>query len=330
MIYIIAGIKNLKKGWIFMKKIVSAMLLIIMIFTISSCSTEKETSSEKLQTLNIGILQDTDSIPILIAKEQGYFKDENLNVNIEQFKSAQERDSVLQSGKIDGVISDIMAAVFANDGGFDVKITSLTNGTYDLLVNKDESINRLQDLKGKSIAISKNTLIEYVTDMILKNAGLTDKDVNKVSIPQMPTRLEMLQNGKVDAATLPNALATVAMMNGSKMLSNSNDLGINPGVLLFTSSAIDSKKSEIKAFYIAYNKAVDYLNKEPKSAYIDKVIKDGGFPKEIKDTLKLPIYQKASLPNKKDFDDVIKWLTDKGLIKNKYSYGDLVTDEFIK
>lgn len=313
-----------------MKKIVSVMLLIIMIFTISSCSTEKKTSSAKLQTLNIGILQDTDSIPVLIAKEQGYFKDENLNVNIEQFKSAQERDSALQSGKIDGAISDIMAAAFANDGGFNVKITSLTNGTYDLLVNKDESINNLQDLKGKSIAISKNTLIEYVTDMILKKAGLTDKDVNKVSIPQMPTRLEMLQNGKVDAATLPNALATVAMMNGSKMLDNSNNLGINPGVLLFTSSAIDSKKSEIKAFYIAYNKAVDYLNKEPKSAYIDKVIEDGGFPKEIKNTLKLPVYQKAALPDKKDFDDVIKWLTDKGLIKNNYNYSDLVTDEFIK
>ncbi|WP_434577319.1 ABC transporter substrate-binding protein [Thermoanaerobacterium thermosaccharolyticum] len=118
-----------------MKKIVSVMLLIIMIFTISSCSSKKEASSTKLQTLNIGILQDTDSIPVLIAKEQGYFKDENLDVNIEQFKSAQERDSALQSGKIDGAISDIMAAAFANDGEFNVKITSLTNGTYDLLVN---------------------------------------------------------------------------------------------------------------------------------------------------------------------------------------------------
>lgn len=315
-----------------MKKIAVLSLLALLTLSLISCSVTNNNNlkTHELKPLNVGILQDTDSIPILIAEEKGYFKEEGLSVNIEKFKSAPERDSALQSKKIDGAISDILAAAFANDGGFRVKITSMTNGTYDLLVNKDTKINNIRELKGKSIAISKNTLIEYVTDMIIDKAGINEQDVHKVAIPQMPARLEMLQNGKVDAATLPNALATVAQNNGAKIIGSSDKLGINPGVMIFSESAISSKKNEIEAFYKAYNKAVDYLNKEPKSSYIDQIIKDGGFPEQIKDTIVLPKYVKATKPAVRDFDSVINWLVDKNLIKNKYKYNDLVDLEFVR
>jgi NitT/TauT family transport system substrate-binding protein len=304
---------------------VSAILLSFV-----ACSSDRNDTSGSLETISIGVLPDVDSIPLIIADKNGYFKEEGVEVDIQHFKSAPDRDSALQSGNIDGAVSDILAAAFANDGGFKVKITSLTNGTYKLLVNKDKGIKDIQALKGKSIAISTNTIIEYATDKMLEEGGLKPEDVHKVAIPQIPTRLEMLQNGKIDAATLPDPLASVAVKDGAALLNSTDKMGINPGVLLFTQDAIDKKSASIKAMYGAYDKAVEYLKKEPVSSYADVLINDVGFPEGIEDSISLPAYTQVTLPSQKDFDDVIKWLTDKKLIKNSYEFEQLVDGRFVK
>lgn len=309
-----------------MKRVFILLLSIIMAFSFSACSK----TSAKTRELNVGVLPDVDSIPLIIARHQGYFEAEGVNVNIQQFKSAKERDSAFQAGKLDGAVSDVLAAAFSRDGGFDVKITSMTNGSYKLLVNKNAAISSINDLKGKSIAISSNTIIEYATDMMLKEDGVQDMTIKKTPIAEIPVRLEMLQNGKVDAATLPDPLATVAEKNGAVLLNSTDKLNINPGVLIFTSSSIKSKTKGLEAFYRAYNKAVEYLKSQPVSSYIDTVITAAGFPGDVRDSIVLPSYTKASMPSEKDVDDVIVWLKDKSLIKNKYTFKDLTDSRFVR
>ena len=196
----------------------------------------------------------------------------------------------------------MLAASFAKSGGFDVKITSSTDGSYKLVAGKEEPAKDVQGLKGKDVSVSRNTIIEYVTDEILAKGGMQGEDINKVIIPQIPTRLEMLQNGKLAAATLPEPMASIAIHNGGHLI----------------------KKKEIQAMYRAYNRAVDYLNNTPREEYIDFVIDKAGFPAEAKDALVLPTYHKAALPNKQDVTDCMKWLNAKELVKETYGYDDLV------
>jgi NitT/TauT family transport system substrate-binding protein len=136
----------------------------------------------------------------------------------------------------------------------------------------------------------------------------------------------MLQNGKLAAATLPEPMASIAVHNGCRHITGSDELGINPGVIMFTSEAAEKKTEEIKALYRAYNKAVAYLNNTPREEYIDLVIEKGGFPPVAKEALKLPKYHEAALPKESDVVDCIKWLNDKGLVKDTYSYSDIVLD----
>jgi NitT/TauT family transport system substrate-binding protein len=304
----------------------SVLTLALMLMPgISSCP-----GAEASQSLSIGVLPDVDSIPVIIAQQNGYFRKEGLDVRIEKFKSAQDRDSALQTGNIDGAISDILAAAFASDGGFEVKITSMTNGSYKLLAGKHLGEAAISDLSGKSIAISKNTIIEYSTDKMLSENGMKPDEVNKTIIPQIPVRLEMLNNGKIDAATLPEPLASSAVKAGARILDSTDKLDINPGVLLFTGKSVQSKAPEIRAFYKAYNSSVEYLQREHLSSYVDILVKEAGFPASVKDVLTLPAYTKAALPAKKDFNAVIEWLKTKGLIKHTYQYEDLVDAGFVK
>jgi NitT/TauT family transport system substrate-binding protein len=273
-------------------------------------------------------MPDTDSLPIIIAQEKGFFAAEGLKVDIQQFKSAMDRDSALQSGNLDGAVSDMLAVAFAKSGGFDVKVTSSTDGSYKLIAGKGENISRVQDLTGRDVAVSKNTIIEYVTDQVLASAQLSGESINKVVIPQIPTRLEMLQNGKLAAATLPEPMASIAVHNGCKYITGSDALGINPGVMLFTAKTVADKKAELAAFYRAYNKAVAYLNETDRNEYMDLVVAKGGFPPVAKEALVLPQYHEAALPKEKDVTDCIAWLQQKQLIKTAYTYQDLIVDVF--
>lgn len=313
-----------------MKRVVAIILVGILAVVLGGCGKADAPQAAKLQELTIGTMPDVDSIPFIIAQEKGYFQEEGLTVNIKAFKSAMDRDSALQSGNLDGAISDMLAVVFAKSGGFDVKITSLTSGSYKLIAGANETASSVQELKGKEVAVSKNTIIEYVTDRILAESGMPDSAIHKVVIPQIPTRLEMLQNGKLPAATLPEPMASIMLKNGGKLLSSSDQLGIYPGILLFTGKAVAEKKAELQAMYRAYNKAIVYLETEPQEKYIDLLIEKGGFPASVKGALVLPAYKKAALPSDKDVEACMHWLKEKNLVKQTYGYEALVDGSFLK
>ena len=310
-----------------LKKLLAICLTVLALAMLAGCGTTKQADTKKeMQPLTIGLMPDTDSLPFIIAQEKGFFREEGIEVNIEQYKSAMDRDSALQSGNLDGAVSDMLAVAFAKSGGFDVKVTSFTDGSYKLIASKDSGIKDVKGAAGKDVAVSRNTIIEYVTDQILAKENMDGDSINKVIIPQIPTRLEMLQNGKLAAATLPEPMASIAVHNGCQFVTGSDELGINPGVILFTAKAAADKKAEIQAMYRAYNKAVAYLNNTDRAEYIDLVIEKGGFPPVAKEALKLPKYHEAALPKESDVVDCIKWLNSKKLVTETYSYQDIVLD----
>lgn len=311
-----------------MKKYLLLAISLICVFAVMVSGCGNKQSDKELQAVTVGVMPDIDSVPIIIAQEKGYFAEEGLKVNIQQFKSAMDRDAALQSGNLDGAISDLLAVAFAKSGGFDVKVTAYTDGDYKLIAGKNENVASPKDLAGKDVAVSKNTIIEYVTDQISASQSMKEDSINKVVIPQIPTRLEMLQNGKLAAATLPEPMGSIAVANGCKFITDSEQLGINPGVMMFTAKCVDNKRAELQAFYRAYNKAVKYLNEHPQDEYMDLIIEKSGFPAIAKTALKLPKYREAGLPQEKDVVDCMKWMNSKGLIKQEFSYKDLVVDLF--
>lgn len=313
-----------------MKKLL-VLIICLGLLAVTGCTSDTQQSADNSKnasdtTLKIGLMPDIDSIPFIIAEEKGFFKEEGVNVELQHFKSAMDRDSALQSGNLDGGVSDMLAAGFAKDGGFDVKMTSMTDGNYCLVAGTANNVQSIKDMKGQNISVSKNTIIEFVLDQMLMQNQMTEADINKTVIPQIPTRLEMLQNGKLDAAVLPEPMGSIAIKNGCHLINSSEKMQINPGVMVFTNDSLQNKSEEIKAMYRAYNKAVEYLNNTPQEEYMDLVIEKAGLPPATKDALTMPKYHEAALPSKDAWEKSIQWLNQKGLVKETYSYDDMVSD----
>ena len=307
-----------------MKRFFAATLIFTLLLIAGCGTTSEEKKAERLPKLTIGLMPDTDSIPFIIAAERGYFAEEGVEVELVPFKSAMERDAALQSGNLDGAVSDLLAVIFARSGGFSLHATSYTDGNYNLIAGGNAGISSAADLHGKEIAISRNTIIEYVTDEILAVNGMGEQDVSKVVIPQIPVRLEMLQSGNLAAAVLPEPMANVAVASGSRYVTGSGDLGINPGVIVFSDASIQEKSASVRAMYRAYNKAVEYLNHTPRAEYIDLVMEKSGFPAPARDALELKPYRPAGLPAEKDVEEAVHWVKSKDLAGD-YRYDDLVS-----
>ncbi|HEX9076816.1 MAG TPA: ABC transporter substrate-binding protein, partial [Anaerolineae bacterium] len=65
-------------------------------------------------SLRIGVLPITDVVPFYIALEQGYFKQQGLNVELVPTASAAERDQMMITQQIDGELNDLVSTVLFN------------------------------------------------------------------------------------------------------------------------------------------------------------------------------------------------------------------------
>ncbi|MDF2521037.1 MAG: metal transporter substrate-binding protein [Clostridia bacterium] len=312
------------------KKITAICLALVLALSLTACSSASQPTADNTQTqgktLTFGAMASVEMIPIIMAEENGYFEKQGVNVELQYFKSAKDRDAALQSGKLDGIIGDEVAVTLYQNAGLDVKITGLTDGNFVLIAGPDSGIKTIADIKGKSAAISEKTVIEYTLDKVLEKNGLNPTDVQKSMIPAMPTRLEMLRTGKVDTALLPEPFASLAVKSGGIVLGSANEVDMYTSITAFTQESIDNKSDEIKAFFRAYNEAVDYVNSTPIAEYEDIIIKTVGYPEDMKGQIILPEFRKNMLPSEQDIQSVIEWAKKNNLLNKELSPKDLVSN----
>ncbi len=300
------------------------LIVLLLSFLLLGCSGEK---SEKIK---VGILPIEDSLPLVVAKEEGFFEKHGLNVEIVSFNSALERDAALMAGEVDAVITDPLAVIMLRDKGYDVRIVSIClgkkpdEGVFAILAAPNSTINSIEDLNGKEIAISSNTIIEYVTDVMLAKYGI---NYTKVEIKQIPVRMRTLLDGKVDAATLPEPLASYVVSQGAKLVVSDamENESITQTVIAFRGEFVDGRKSELKEFMKAYEEAVKAINSD-KDKYRQKFIEIARVPKDIADSYPMPDYPQPEKFPEKFYIRYLDWAIKKGLVEKEIAYEDAVYD----
>ncbi len=299
----------------------SVLIVLGFMFILSTigCSDSSKKNSSGLGTsLKVGVMPDTGATPFIIAKEMGFF--ENIDVDITLFRNAQNRDAALATGELHGASTDVLAAIFYEDGGLSMQITSYTESDYRMVSSPKK---RAEELKGSKVVagISKDTVIDFTTSLI---GGTYNMDIVPVILPQIPVRLEMLRNGELDVATLPEPLATAAIVSGGESIASTIELDLYPGVMVFSKKFIQDNPEAIEAFYDGYDRAVEYINSTPQSEYYDIVAKALDFPDSVASVMTFPEFSPASLPQPKDFDPVMEWAIKQGLTTSRYSVTDLI------
>jgi NitT/TauT family transport system substrate-binding protein len=280
----------------------------------------------RAQSLTIGLMPAVDSIPLLIAKEKGYFAEEGVEVELRMFRNQLYRETALQSNRIDGSISDLVNAVYAWQNRTGLRVGSITDGHFALLSSPDSQITTIADwecAESIEVGLLENSIIYYVAERMLEAAGASTERIKLVTTMQVPTRMEMLLQGRIEAALLPEPIGRVAAQQGAHVLVESDVLDQTPGVLIFTAHALENKRSEIRALYRAYNKAVVDLNRNA-DALRGAIVRLGEFPPVVEESMIIPDYERARRPSLSELEDVVDWMLGKGLIDSRPPYGEVI------
>ncbi|MGD2027505.1 MAG: MetQ/NlpA family ABC transporter substrate-binding protein [Anaerolineales bacterium] len=287
------------------------------------------------QTLKVAVLPILDALPMHVALEKGYFAEENLEVELVPVNSGPERDQLMQSGQVDAMINEIVSVMFYNQQQTEVVIVrfarTATAGSpvFSILAAADSGIETVEDLAGVEIGISEATVIEYMTDRVLQNAGLAPEEINTVAVPRIPDRLALLQSGELPAATLPDPVTGLAVLDGAKVIIDDSTLPeVGTSVVTFSVQAVEEKPDAVRGFLAALEKAVDDLNSSPEE-FTPLLAEKGLVPPPLLETFTLPPYVTASLPTESQWQDALDWALEKGMLSNSPAYADSVNDSFL-
>lgn len=306
-----------------------SIVLLTYVFFVSACSNKKNNQNAddiSFAHLEIGIMASMDYFPLAVAQAQGLFEAEELRVTFHKFYSANERDAAFQSNSLHGAILDYTGAAIQQAGGVNLKLTSQCDGTFMLIASKKSNIESMSDIRNKKVAVSRNTVIDFCTDLLLENSQISTTDIEKVEINKIPLRLEMLRHSRIDATMLPDPFATIALQDNSIKIFDIKEFNLHVTGIAFHEDVINHEQEALAKFYKAYNRAVESINARPLLSFESILISEIGVPKELVSQIKIPKYSLAQSPQINDLMLVQKWLKKNKLVPEDYDIDFLVED----
>jgi NitT/TauT family transport system substrate-binding protein len=308
----------------YMKKILALVLAVTSSISLLAGCAKTEAPSK---TLKFGLLPAESAIPIIVAKEKGFFEKEGVNVELVPFNAPNDRNIAVQAGKLDATIADVMTSLTFHEAGFNMKITSDINEDFKLLTSPKSGIDSFEKLNNKDVSIVPNFVLEYIMDKMAEKNNIKYKTV---VIPSITARFEALLADQISGVIFTEPQAGMLVAQGAKLLATSKEYNLKAGTLLFDEKTLKDNQKEVKAFYKGYNKAIEYINSTNASEY-SQVLSKYGFPDAISKYLSGGVkYEKAGKITPESFSSVLDWTKKKGLVKKDYKFEDVSNFKFIE
>jgi NitT/TauT family transport system substrate-binding protein len=308
-----------------------ALSVLLTLAALTGCVAVKPEDSK----LKISLIPVLDTIPVFVAQQNGYFAEQGIEVEGVPVKSPQEQNALVQSGQVDGMLTDLVVVGIFNKQSPQVKAIYTARRPFPaaplfrILAGPTSTIKAPEDLKGVPIGISQNTVIEYLTSRLLEGRGLKPAEIKGEEVNAIPVRFEQLMNGNLKAATLPDPLAQGAIAAGARLVEDDSQRPeLSQSVLAFRLDALQNKPDTIRKFLIAWEKAVAEINAHPEK-YQGLMIEQGRVPESIKNSYKMPPFPGRGVPNEAEVADILQWMMAKELVSRDVPYADMVDLSFL-
>ncbi len=319
-----------------LKKLISAAVLGMVVLT--GCgANDAAPQEETAEPLRVGMLRVDDSFPFYVAEKEGLFEKHNVSVELKEFSNARDQSTALQGGELDVLMTDPVVTALSIKGGTDIRIVAMALGAVPeegrfMVVSAPESgITAPEQLAGKKIAISTNTMMDYLVEQYETVLGLDKAAIDTVNMPDLMLRATTLLEGKdIDAAILPDPLASFAVMNGANVVIDDTQLDVNlsQSVIAITEEAITGNEAQVAALMDAYKEAIEMINQNPE-AYRDYALECTNVPEGVTESYKTPTFTANSIPSQADIAQINDWMVERGLLEEAYGYEEMVDNSFV-
>jgi len=218
-------------------------ILILLLF--SNSYTIVNAQNTKIP-IKLGITLWVPNFLAYIAQEKGYFKKNNVEVNMTLLQNYGNVVNNYSNGEFDGIFTVYSDAIIQHSTGIDTKVVYNVDSSFkaDAIVGKG---NNLSDVKGKKIGVDGiNSFSHFFVLKSLENAGLEEGDVQFVNVPAQNTS-QALQKDQIFAGHTYAPFLSDALKKGYKILSTGATIpGIITNVMAFHSSIVEQRPQDIQ------------------------------------------------------------------------------------
>ncbi|MGN0248699.1 MAG: ABC transporter substrate-binding protein [Lachnospiraceae bacterium] len=262
-----------------MKKKISLLLILSMLFSILITGCGKEESDLTKVTLN-EVAHSIFYAPMYVAIEEGYFADEGIDLELVTGFGADKTMTAVLSGEADIGFMGSEATIYTYLGNTDdyvVNFAQLTQRAGNFLVAREPMDNfKWEDLKGKNVLGGRQGgMPEMVFEYILKMNNIDPKtDLTIDQSIDFGSTAAAFSGGQGDFSVEFEPFATSLEEKGDGYIVAS--LGVDSGYVPYTafsakSSYMNKNPKIIQGFTNALQKGMDYVNSHS-SEEIAKVI----------------------------------------------------------
>jgi NitT/TauT family transport system substrate-binding protein len=209
---------------------------------------------------------DPSGAPYGVAIAEGFFKKAGIDIT-GVISGAGGGTSVRSAMASDLGFGDVSPApvISAIDQGQDIKIVNLGSRSLAdnvVIVMPNSPIKTIKDLKGKKFAISNpKSLGEMTAVLVFEDAGLKPGDVQRVALGGLSGALTALEDGVVDATSIPGILF---MMRGGeskyRVLLGPKDLPVLPPAIgIATSDLMKKHPDKLRALLAGRREGVKFI-----------------------------------------------------------------------
>jgi NitT/TauT family transport system substrate-binding protein len=244
-----------------MKYFQSALALLFSLWIVCAAPAQEK----KLTTINLGYSAISGSFaPLWVGFDQGLFTKHGIDLKMAYIQGNRVMMSALTAGEIQiyqGGAEGLIRLV--SGGGDGIFIATQYNFVGHYVLMTDPSITRLEDLRGKRLALDPTSPTYGYMLKVLEQAGLKKEDVSFVqfgTVGQPERAMAVLR--KQAAATILTAPNTYAAeKQGLRKFSIIRELGIRQLITVSatTKRFLREKREAALAYLRAYIEALDYV-----------------------------------------------------------------------
>ena len=291
------------------------------------------TSTGEAGTIRVAHNSNAGVLPVRIAEEQGYFKDEGLDVEFTKVENIGTLPPALGKS-FEIVLTPPTSLIAAKSQGIDMvaaagaTVDVPDNPTSGVVVLKSSGISSFEDLAGKKLGVLTETgTLHTATLFALDKVGLSAKDVDIVQVDG-PAQADQLRARRVDAVETLAPFRGQLLATGDAIDIGDPYLEMSPeiGALLWGTSSSWAKENpdELAGFRKAIAKAITYIGSHERES-LKSLQEYTGLPEDVVAKTVLPNYVSDVRPQDLEvWLDAMKFV---GGFKGQIELDDLVPAE---
>lgn len=158
-------------------------------------------------------------LPLTIAEQLGYFKDEGLNVTVNDFAGGGKALQAVVGGSADVGAGGFEHMILMQSKGQAFQEFALMGRTAQLVFaaksDKGSAAPTIASLKGKKVGISApGSSTQMLVNLVLQKAGMKPSDVSYIGIGTTASVVSAVRNGQVDAVSNADPMITMLQQSG--------------------------------------------------------------------------------------------------------------------